>query len=151
MYTTKEILTIPLTVYQEEGLAIWEKTIVSLLQKANNRKVWCLSGDLGAGKTTYIKAFCALLGVKEIVSSPTFSLINEYRDSRGDPIYHFDCYRLQTKDQAIAIGSEDYLHSSFYCLIEWPEVILPLLPPRYVHIILTPSDEGGRAIEVTYH
>ena len=87
----------------------------------------CFEGEMGAGKTTFIKALCERLGVPATdVSSPTFALVNEYRDARNQPIYHFDFYRLDSPDEAERIGALEYFDSGYLCLIEWPSRIEPL-------------------------
>ena len=94
---------------------------------AADRKIWLFSGEIGAGKTTLIQRICQHHGVEEKVTSPTYSLINQYESDQGI-IYHLDLYRLNTMDEALDIGIEDVLYSDLLCLIEWPEMIEPLLP-----------------------
>lgn len=101
-------------------------------------------GAMGAGKTTLIKALCEELGVADMVNSPTFAIINEYRDGRGAPVYHFDCYRLRTIEEALSIGFEDYLLSGSLCLIEWPEVVEPILPDDTLYISIAELPDGRR-------
>jgi tRNA threonylcarbamoyladenosine biosynthesis protein TsaE len=91
---------------------------------------------MGAGKTTFIRSICSELGVKENVTSPTFSIVNEYRDSYGKPVYHFDFYRIEKEQEAVDIGCEEYFYSGALCLIEWPEKILNLLPHELVKITI---------------
>lgn len=106
----------------------WESAGKSLLAYATNKKIFIFSGEIGAGKTTFIQALCRLLGVKESVTSPTFSLVNEYsREKSGSMIYHLDLYRLKNLEEAIDIGIEEILFSDQYCFIEWPEIIESLL------------------------
>lgn len=104
-------------------------------------QVFAFYGGMGAGKTTFIKAFCRELGSRDTVSSPTYSIVNEYLDSSGAPIYHFDFYRLKSSEEAISIGFDDYIHSGSICLIEWPEKIQPLLPSRYVKVNIKTQKE----------
>ena len=92
-----------------------------------SNRIFAISGNLGSGKTTLIKQFCAHLGVKDIVSSPTFPIINEYISGSGQKIFHFDFYRIKTIKEVLDIGSDLYLNSGCYCFIEWPELIIPLL------------------------
>lgn len=107
------------------------------------------SGEMGAGKTTLIKAFCRELKCEDEVSSPTFSLVNHYvSPSKGD-VFHFDLYRLNTLEEAMDIGFEEYLDSGAFCLIEWPEIILKLISEPYVNIEVI-SNPTGRSI-LTYH
>ena len=91
------------------------------------RKVICFFGDMGAGKTTFIKSFCEQAGVEDIVQSPTFSIVNEYQSVAGEPVYHFDFYRLKSEEEAFDLGYEQYLFSGYFCLIEWPEKIAGIL------------------------
>jgi len=97
-------------------------------------RVFALYGVMGAGKTTLIKAFCKVLGVGEVVVSPTFSLINEYRAENGLAVYHFDFYRIRSLTEAYDMGYEEYFYSGNYCFIEWPEKIEELLPTGFVYI-----------------
>jgi tRNA threonylcarbamoyladenosine biosynthesis protein TsaE len=99
-----------------------------LLTKFPTTRVFALRGQMGAGKTTFIKLLCKHIGVKNNVNSPTFAVINEYVSESGFPVYHFDMYRLKQMHDAIAIGCVDYFESGQYCFIEWPEIIESLLP-----------------------
>lgn len=102
--------------------------------------VICFEGEMGAGKTTFIKALCRSLGVADEVSSPTFSLVNEYRNAQDQPIYHFDFYRLNHPREAEDIGTLEYFDSGYLCLVEWPSRIVALLPPE--RLLLTFSVTG---------
>ena len=104
-------------------------------------------GSMGMGKTTLIKALCKQLNVVDTVSSPTFSLINEYKTKDDKSIYHFDCYRLETPEEAYGFGAEEYLDSGSICLIEWAEKIQPLLPQEVHRIKLEYIDQNTRKIE----
>lgn len=99
-----------------------------LLKVGQAHAVWLLDGPMGAGKTTLVKALCRRLGVINTVQSPTFSIVNEYVTADGEPIYHFDCYRLKNEAEAFDIGIEEYFDSGALCLVEWPERIVSLLP-----------------------
>jgi tRNA threonylcarbamoyladenosine biosynthesis protein TsaE len=112
-----------------------------------NDKVFAFYGAMGAGKTTFIKAVCEELGVQETITSPTFAIINEYRDSGGNSIYHFDFYRIQKLEEAFDFGYEDYFYSGNLCFIEWPELVEPLLPANTVRVCITGTDNGTRTIE----
>lgn len=112
-------------------------------------RVFALHGDLGAGKTTLIKAFCQELGVEDGTSSPSFAIVNEYRAASGDPVYHFDLYRLKHAGELDAIGFTEYVDSGHYCFIEWPELAGELLPPGTVHVRLEESTNGARTISLT--
>ena len=98
-----------------------------LINTASAKRIWLLQGDLGAGKTTLVKAICRQLGAVGDFSSPTYSLVNEYLLPSGGAVYHIDLYRLNSIEEALDIGVEEYLNSGSYCLIEWPQLILPLL------------------------
>lgn len=110
-------------------------------------QVLAFHGSMGAGKTTLIHAVCAQAGVTDPVSSPTFSLINEYVSPAG-PIYHMDLYRLNNETDAIRAGIEDALYSGATCLVEWPEKIPGLLPDSTIHIQLTLAPEGKRRLQI---
>ena len=105
-----------------------------LLAQAEELRIWCFKGELGAGKTTLIKALCQALGVTTTVTSPTFSLIHSYPTPTGEEVYHADLYRLETPEEAIKIGFETYLTGDEYLFIEWPDIINSLLPPHYFTI-----------------
>ncbi|QEC51441.1 tRNA threonylcarbamoyladenosine biosynthesis protein TsaE [Anseongella ginsenosidimutans] len=104
-----------------------------LLDFAGGERVFLFYGEMGAGKTTFIQAICAELGVTAPVSSPTFALVNEY-ESPGGPIFHFDCYRLKNEQEAYDIGLEEYFDSGHYCLVEWPGKVESLLPEKHITI-----------------
>ena len=120
----------------------------ALLHFAGEERILAFSGDLGAGKTTFIKVFCTLLGVKEDMSSPTFSLVNEYRGDQEQVIYHFDFYRIQDESEAFDLGYEEYFYSGNFCCLEWPEKIPHLLPPHYVQVRIL-EEENGRRITIS--
>lgn len=105
-----------------------------------------INGEMGAGKTTLIKAICKALKCPDVVSSPTFSLINEYRTIEHTPIYHFDCYRIENEEEAYDFGAEEYLYSKHLCLIEWSENINSLLPEHCTSITLEKIDATIRKI-----
>lgn len=107
--------------------------------------MFTLTGDLGAGKTTFVAEFCRQIEISDEPSSPTFSIVNEYRGPEL-LVFHIDCYRLEDIEEALAIGFEDYLERGDYCFIEWPQVIEPLLPSGVVHVHLshpTSNDAGA--------
>jgi tRNA threonylcarbamoyladenosine biosynthesis protein TsaE len=105
-----------------------------------------LEAPMGAGKTTLIKALCSELGVMQAVSSPTFSLVNSYQDSEGKTLYHFDLYRLNSLEEALDIGIEEYLDSGARCMIEWPERIRPLLSDAFHQIQIEPLGADTRKL-----
>lgn len=109
--------------------------------------VFAFNGQMGAGKTTFIKALCEALGVTETVTSPTFSIVNEYRsDETGELIYHFDFYRIKKLEEAYDMGCEDYFYSGAVCLIEWPELVEDLLPGNTVWVDIRVNDDESRTI-----
>ena len=126
---------------KSESLSDLGTAAKELLTFCGETKVITFSGTLGAGKTTFIKAICKQLGVEDLVSSPTFSIINEYRDSKNVPVYHFDFYRIKTTQEAEDTGCVDYFFGNNYCLIEWPQLIESLLPDEYVKVEITSTNE----------
>ena len=109
--------------------------------------VFAFNGQMGAGKTTFIKALCEALGVSETVTSPTFSIVNQYRsDETGELIYHFDFYRIKKLEEAYDMGCEDYFYSGAVCLIEWPELVEDLLPGNTVWVDIRVNDDESRTI-----
>lgn len=112
-----------------------------------NDRIFLLYGDMGAGKTTLVNAFCRALAVSDSTSSPTFSIVNEYSSPRG-PIYHFDFYRLEHEEEALDMGYEDYFYADAYCFVEWPEKIPNLLPEEARRITLTVLSPSSRSIDV---
>lgn len=114
-----------------EGLAEVSDYLMSLRDEAD---VVAFYGPMGAGKTTLIKDLCHRMGVTDEVNSPTFAIVNEYVTEEGDAVYHFDFYRIKKLEEAYDIGYENYFYSGSLCLIEWPELIDPLLPERYLRV-----------------
>ncbi|MDD3494366.1 MAG: tRNA (adenosine(37)-N6)-threonylcarbamoyltransferase complex ATPase subunit type 1 TsaE [Dysgonamonadaceae bacterium] len=117
------------------------------LSEMGNNKIFAFYGEMGAGKTTFIKAVCEEMGVCEIVTSPTFAIINEYHTDKGEVVYHFDFYRINKLEEVFDFGCEDYFYSGNVCFIEWPELVEPLLPPDTVKISITETPEGGRMLK----
>ena len=112
------------------------------------RTVFAFNGKMGAGKTTFIKAICEVMGVKETVNSPTFSIVNEYEAVDGRIIYHFDCYRITNTQEALDLGAEEYLYSGNLCFIEWSENIAPLLPDSIVNVDIEEIISGSRNVMI---
>ncbi len=113
--------------------------------------VWLFYGDMGAGKTTLIKALCQVWEVEDSVSSPTFALVNEYQRANGDPLYHFDFYRIDAEEEAVEIGIDEYFYSQRYCLVEWPTKIRNLLPETYLRLNLRVNEDQSRTISLSRH
>ena len=111
-------------------------------------RVFAFYGNMGAGKTTFIKAICRVLGVTDIVQSPSFSIVNEYKTLSGDSIFHFDFYRVKKLEEVYDLGYEEYLYSGSYCFIEWPEPMEALLPESVVSVrIEADQSDSTRLIE----
>ncbi len=111
--------------------------------------VVAFEGEMGAGKTTLIRALAATLGVADDVSSPTFALVNEYRDGRDRPVYHFDFYRIDSIEEAERIGAVEYFDSGYLCLVEWPARVAALLPVPHLEVRVTALPDDVREIEAT--
>lgn len=131
---------------EENELKEVAHVIISLLEE---HRVVCFHGEMGAGKTTLIKVICEQLGVEDSMSSPTFSIVNEYRDRDDYPIYHFDFYRVENFQEAQDIGAEEYFYSGDLCLIEWPEMIKELIPEKHLKINVKLVGDNGREIMIT--
>lgn len=119
----------------------------TILKDMDNNNIFAINGNMGVGKTTLIKDFCKALGVQEVVSSPTFALVNEYSGANNNLVYHFDFYRIKKIDEVFDIGYEEYFYSDNYCFIEWPELVLELLPQSYVYILIEEKENGIREIQ----
>jgi len=138
----KQFVAISLTELQ----AIAKEILVFL----SAHKIVAIEGKMGAGKTTLIKSFCDVLGVAETVSSPTFSLVNEYADAEGGSIFHFDFYRIKKLEEVYDIGYEEYFYSGNLCFIEWPEMISELLPENHVKIQIEVGENEERIFTCEY-
>lgn len=114
----------------------------------NPKKVILFQAEMGTGKTTLIKVLCKALGVEDIISSPTFSLVNEYETTSGEQVYHFDFYRLKSETEALDFGVDDYLYSGSFCFLEWPEKIINLIPDEHTVITITTLKNGNRKLEM---
>jgi tRNA threonylcarbamoyladenosine biosynthesis protein TsaE len=115
----------------------------ALLGFVANNRVIAFYGNMGAGKTTFIKEICAAMGVQQHVSSPTFALVNEYIAVSG-PVYHFDFYRIKSETEAMDIGCEEYFYSGCFCLVEWPEKVINLLPKETVSVFIEVGENEER-------
>jgi len=137
-------------VFESVTLADLQEIARKILNAYPEDRVFAFYGDLGAGKTTLIKALCQVLGVKEEVTSPSFAIINEYDAGGIDLIYHFDFYRIKKLVEVMDIGYEEYLYSGYYCFLEWADKIEELLPDRYVYISIARNEtDQGRQIRTS--
>ena len=125
-----------------------KKAAATFLGAVNNRKVIALHGEMGAGKTTFVHALCDELGVQNAVSSPTFSIINEYRSAAGKTVYHLDLYRLKSVQEALDAGVEDCFYSGNLCLVEWPEVAPSIFPKNTLHVYIEIAGNNERKLVI---
>lgn len=147
-YTIKKCENDALLLLNEQGQ---EVSCLDILRDAEPHRVFAFDGQMGAGKTTFIKHLCEQMGTTDIVNSPTFAIVNVYDVTlpHSGEVYHFDCYRLKDIREAIDFGAEEYLYSGNYCFIEWPEMIEPLLPEDTVYIRIAVLPDGNRRLTVT--
>ncbi len=136
---------IVLRLYNIENIA---ETAKQFLDSTRGYKKFAFYGNLGAGKTTFIIALCKQLGVVDVICSPTFTIINEYRTGNGSVIYHFDFYRIKNIDELLAIGIEEYFYEDVYSFIEWPEKAENLLPRNIVKVHIKEIDRDKRELEI---
>lgn len=122
--------------------AAWQ--VLSLIKE---KRVFALHGEMGAGKTTFVHALCEVMGVKDVITSPTFSIINQYTTAANETVYHLDLYRLKDEQEAFHAGVEDCLYSGNYCFVEWPEKAPGIFPNNTVHIIVTVTGNNERKLE----
>ena len=125
-------------------------SVLDLLKDHEPHRVFAFEGQMGAGKTTFIKKLCEEMGTLDVVNSPTFAIVNVYdveRPYKGE-VYHFDCYRLKDIREAMDFGAEEYLYSGNYCFIEWPEMIEALLPEDTVWVKIEPQENGDRLLTI---
>jgi len=138
-------------VFKKVALVDLEKVGKGLLQSAGSLSVFVFHGDMGSGKTTFIKVIGKLLGVKDAMSSPTFSIVNEYQITETKTVFHFDFYRIKNETEAYDIGVEEYFDSGHFCFVEWPEKIPTLLPLKYVEVFIRIVDNTHRTIAFSIH
>lgn len=143
-YTIKQDSEGGLFLLNEEGKRV---PAIDILQTTEPHRVYAFYGKMGAGKTTFIKAICEELGVEDVITSPTFALVNEYTAGNGDPIYHFDFYRIKKIDEVYDMGYEDYFYSGNLCFLEWPELIEDLLPEDVTKVTIHTEEDGSRTVE----
>lgn len=119
-----------------------------LIKLFGTTKVILFKGEMGAGKTTLIKQLCKNLGIEDVTSSPTFSIVNEYLSNQNQKVYHFDFYRIDNEQEVMDLGYEDYFYDNSYCFIEWPEKIPNLIPEEHIVIIIKIDNENNRIISI---
>jgi tRNA threonylcarbamoyladenosine biosynthesis protein TsaE len=120
-----------------------------LLKNSGDKKIFAFYGAMGAGKTTIIKAICESLGAIDVVSSPTFTLVNEYKTSAGEILYHLDFYRIKKQEEVFDFGIEDYLAGDNYCFMEWPELVEELLPSETVRVRISVDKYEQRILSIS--
>ena len=120
-----------------------------LLEHSGKNKIFAFYGSMGAGKTTIIKAICQTLGAVDIVSSPTFTLVNEYKTSSGEALYHIDFYRIRKQEEVYDFGIEEYLTGDSYCFMEWPELIEEILPEETIKVRISVDENEQRILLIS--
>jgi tRNA threonylcarbamoyladenosine biosynthesis protein TsaE len=120
-----------------------------LLKYAGDNKIFAFYGSMGAGKTTFIKAICKVLDAVDIITSPSFTIVNEYRTSKGETLYHIDFYRIKKQEEVFDFGIEEYLTGDSYCFMEWPELVREILPPGIVNVIITVDENEKRTLFIS--
>ncbi len=131
-----------------QSLDLIHKAAQEFIKNMGTKKIYAFYGNMGAGKTTFIKAICQELGVEDIITSPTFSLVNEYTSNKlNEPIYHFDFYRIKKIEEVYDMGYEDYFYSGHLCFLEWPELIEDLLPEDAVKVEINVNADGTRTVK----
>lgn len=124
------------------------KAAKTFLNSTEGNRIYAFYGSMGAGKTTFIKAVCEELGCTDIISSPTFTLVNEYHTNKGESLYHIDFYRIKKLEEVFDFGIEEYFSSGSYCFMEWPELIEDILPEETVRVRITAEKDESRIIEL---
>ena len=130
-----------------KGLDTIDEAAKEFLQEIGDNKIIALYGSMGAGKTTFVTALCRVLGVEDVVNSPTFTIVNEYQTEEGEPVFHFDFYRIKSLREVEDLGFEEYVYSDCLCLMEWPEMIEEMLPEETVKVSISEQEDRTRLIK----
>jgi tRNA threonylcarbamoyladenosine biosynthesis protein TsaE len=138
-----KVYTVKILIKDKKHLATAAR---ELLKHYGHKKVFAFYGSMGAGKTTFIKALCENLGAVDIVSSPTFTLVNEYKTTNGNTIYHIDFYRIKKLSEVFDFGVEEYLNSDCYCFMEWPELVEEILPEETLKVRISVDENDARTL-----
>ncbi len=131
-----------------ENLEDISKAARQFINQIGEHKVFAFYGSMGAGKTTFVKAICEEMNVDDVVTSPTFAIVNEYTTGDGNRIYHFDFYRIKKLEEVYDMGYEDYFYSGCLCFIEWPELMEELLPEDAVKVCIRENEDGSRTVSL---
>lgn len=130
------------------SLADINKAAKTFVENMGDGKVFAFYGKMGAGKTTFVKAVCECLGVEDVITSPTFAIVNEYTSATtGEAIYHFDFYRIKKLEEVYDMGYEDYFYGGSLCFLEWPELIEDLLPEDATKVTIEETENGARVVK----
>jgi tRNA threonylcarbamoyladenosine biosynthesis protein TsaE len=138
-------------VFRSVGVSEMKEIARYIVQELGRFQVWLFYGELGSGKTTLIKEIGKVLGVSDTMSSPTFSIINEYEAKGHEKIFHFDFYRIKNEAEAYDIGTDEYFYSGLPCFIEWPEKIPSLIPPLFANVFIQVENNTQRTIVISFH
>jgi tRNA threonylcarbamoyladenosine biosynthesis protein TsaE len=144
-------MTNPQQVFSAVTLTELPAVAREVVSHVDQYKVWIFHGEMGSGKTTLIKEICKQLMVVDVMSSPTFSIVNEYETRTHGKIFHFDFYRIRHEAEAFDIGTDEYFYSGFPCFVEWPEKIPSLVPTTYGEVKLTLDNNNERTIAISLH
>lgn len=128
------------------GLDTIRSAARQFIENIGSSRVFAFYGKMGAGKTAFVKALCEELGCDDVITSPTFAIVNEYTDGEQQPVYHFDFYRIKKLEEVYDMGYEEYFYSGALCLIEWPELIEDVLPDDTVRVIIEEQADGSRLL-----
>ena len=130
-----------------DGLAKLPQSAKIFLDNMKGEKLFAFYGSMGSGKTTFIKSLCEAMGTVDVATSPTFTLVNEYKTAQGESLFHFDFYRIKKIEEVFDFGLEEYLSGGSYCFMEWPEQIEDILPPETVKVKISVKKNGKRVLE----